>query len=177
VTLSNKRSAKGELVFTSFLFVVGVVVLWDASQLPELTFADFVGSGTFPSIIGWILVALSGLQLISVARGNIGQPEEVDGALVEAKIHWKPFLLMLSGLVFFAFGIAIVGFPISATVLFTLVVYALSTGKTKWFIIIPIAAATAAAVYLGFTLGLQINLPLGFDFNFGTSEVIVEEDW
>jgi hypothetical protein len=58
-----------------------------------------------------------------------------------------------------------------------LVVYALSTGKTKWFIIIPIAAATAAAVYLGFTLGLQINLPLGFDFNFGTSEVIVEEDW
>ena len=177
MTLSNKRSAKGELVFTSFLFVVGVVVLWDATQLPELTFADFVGSGTFPSIVGWILVALSGLQLISVARGNLGEPEEVDGARLESKTRWKPFLLMLSGLLFFALGISIVGFLVSATVLFTLVVYALGAGKTKWFIAIPIAAVTAVVVYLGFTLGLQINLPLGFDFNFGTSEVIVEEDW
>jgi putative tricarboxylic transport membrane protein len=177
VTLSNKRSAKGELVFTSFLFVAGVVVLWDSSQLPELQFADFVGSGTFPSIIGWILVALSGLQLISVARGNLGQPEKVDGARLESKLHWKPFLLMLSGLLFFALGISIVGFPISATVLFTMVVYALSTGKTKWFIAIPIAAATTAVVYFGFVYGLQIDLPLGFDFNFGTTEVIVEEDW
>ena len=177
MTLSNKRSAKGELVFTSFLFVVGVVVLWDASQLPELTFADFVGSGTFPSIIGWVLVGLSLLQLISVARGNLGQPEEVDGARLESKVHWKPFLLMLSGLLFFAFGISIVGFPIAATVLFTMVVYALNTGKTKWFIAVPIAAATAAVVYLGFTFGLQIDLPLFIDFSVGTSEVIVEEDW
>jgi putative tricarboxylic transport membrane protein len=177
VTLSNKRSAKGELVFTSFLFVAGVVVLWDSSHLPELQFADFVGSGTFPSIIGWILVALSALQLISVARGNLGQPEEVDGALLEPKPHWKPFLIILSGLLFFAVGILIIGFPISATVLFTMVVYALNTGKTKWYIAIPIAAATSAAVYFGFVYGLQLDLPLGFDFNFGTTEVIVEEDW
>ena len=177
MTLSNKRSAKGELVFTSFLFVAGVVVLWDSSQLPELQFADFVGSGTFPSIVGWILVALSGLQLISVARGNIGEPEEVDGARLESKTRWKPFLLMLSGLLFFAVGISIVGFLVSATVLFTLVVYALGAGKTKWFIAIPIAAATAAVVYLGFVYGLQIDLPLGFEFNFGNTEVIVEEDW
>ncbi len=177
MTLSNKRSAKGELVFTSFLFVAGVVVIWDASQLPEVAFASFVSSGTFPSIIGWTLVALSGLQLFSVARGNLGQPEEVDGAQLESRIHPKPFLLMLLGLLFFAVGIGIVGFPISATVLFTLVVYALNTGKTKWFIAIPIGMATAAAVYLGFTLGLQIDLPFGFDFDFGTTEVIVEEDW
>lgn len=177
MSLSNKRSAKGELVFTSFLFVAGVVVIWDASQLPELNFAAFVGSGTFPSIIGWILVALSGFQLLSVARGNLGEPEEVEGALVASKIHLKPFLLMLFGLLFFAFGTAIVGFLIAATVLFTAVVYALKPGKTKWFIAVPIAAATAALVYSGFTLGLQIDLPWGFDFNFGTSEVIVEEDW
>lgn len=177
MTRSNKRSAKGELVFTSFLFVAGVVVLWDATQLPELAIADFVGSGTFPSIIGWVLVVLSVLQLISVFRGNLGQPEEVEGARLETKIHLKPFLLMLSGLLFFAIGVPLIGFPIAATVLFTLVVYALNPGKTKWFVVVPIAAATALLVYFGFTLGLQIDLPLGFDTNFGTSEVIVEEDW
>ena len=58
-----------------------------------------------------------------------------------------------------------------------MVVYALDIERTKWFIAIPIAAATAAVVYLGFTYGLQIDLPLGFNFNFGTTEVIVEEDW
>jgi putative tricarboxylic transport membrane protein len=177
VTRSNKRSAKGELVFTSFLFVVGVVVLWDASQLPELGIADFVGSSTFPSIVGWILVVLAGIQLVSVVRGNLGQPEEVEGARIETKIYLKPFLLMLGGLLFFALTVSLIGFPIAATVLFTLVVYALKPGETKWFVVVPIAAATAVVTYFGFTFGLQIDLPAGFNTNFGTSEVIVEEDW
>lgn len=175
--LATKRSAKGELVFTSFLFLAGVVVLWDSSQLPELASADFVGTRTFPSIIGWLLVILSALQLISVSRGNLGEPEGVEGGQVESKLRLKPFLLMMAGLLVFAFGLPIIGFPISATILFTLVVYALNPVKTKWFVAVPIAAATAALVYFGFTIGLQIDLPWGFDFNFGTAEVVVEEDW
>lgn len=177
MTPSTKRSAKGELVFTSFLFAVGVVVLWDASQLPELGIADFVGSSTFPSIVGWVLVALAGIQLVSVLRGNLGQPEEVEGARIETKVFWKPFLLMLGGLLLFALGVPYIGFPIAATILFTVVVYALKPGKAKWFVVVPIAAATALVTYFGFTLGLQIELPFGFDFNFGPTEVIVEEDW
>ena len=178
MTSSNKRSAKGELVFTSFLFAVGVVVLWDASQLPQSRIADFVGSSTFPSIVGWVLMALAVMQLISVARGNVGQPDEVEGARIETKIYLKPFLIMLGGLLFFAVSVSIVGFPIAATVLFTSVVYALKPGETKWFVVVPIAAATALVTYFGFTAGLQIDLPLWLDFNnFGTTEVIVEEDW
>ena len=177
MTLSTKRSAKGELVFTSFLFVVGVVVVWDASQLPESGIADFVGSAVFPSIIGWVTIVLSITQLISVLRGDLGQPEEVEGGKLGTKIHLKPFLLILAGLLFFALGISLIGFPIAATVLFTLVVYALSPKTPKWFVVVPIAAATALVTYFGFTLGLQIDLPIGFDTNFGTSEVIVEEDW
>jgi putative tricarboxylic transport membrane protein len=177
VILGKKRSAKGELVFTSFLFLAGVVVLWDASQLPELASADFVGNKTFPSIIGWLLIVLSVLQLISVARGNLGEPEGVEGGQVESKLRLKPFFLMISGLLVFVFGLPIIGFPIAATILFTAVVYALNPAKTKWFIAVLIAAATAAVIYFGFTLGLQIDLPWGFDFDFGPTEVVVEEDW
>jgi len=175
--LSKTRSAKGELVFTSFLFLAGIVVLWDASQLPELAFADFVGTRTFPSIIGWLLVVLSALQLFSVLRGNLGEPEGVEGGQLDSKLRLKPFFLMMAGLLVFAFGLPIIGFLISATILFTLVVFALNPVKTKWFIAVPIAAATAAAVYFGFTLGLQIELPWGFNFDFGSSEVVVEEEW
>jgi putative tricarboxylic transport membrane protein len=179
VNLTQKRSAKGELVFTSFLFVVGVIVLWDASQLPESSMADVIKSSTFPSIIGSILVVLSVIQLISVARGNLGEPEEIEGGEADSKLHFKSLALVSAGLLFFALGIKIIGFPIAATTLFTLVVYAINPNKPKWYFVIPIAGAFALAIYFGFTLGLQINLPFGFDFNFnfGPTEVIVEENW
>ena len=172
----NKRSAKGELVFTSFLFVVGVITLWDATQLPETSGADFVGSSTFPSIIGVALVALSILQLISVARGNLGEPEGIEGGEADNKVHFKPLILMLAGMLFFAIGLPYIGFPISAAVLFTLVVYALNIKKPKWYFVIPVALGFAIVIYLAFTFGLQIKLPFGFDFNFG-GEVVIEEEW
>ena len=177
MNLKNQRSAKGELVFTSFLFVVGVVVLLDATQLPVSNTADVVASSTFPSIIGAILVALSIIQLISVARGNLGEPESIEGGTADSRANYKPLLLVTVGLVLFAAGVKFVGFPIAATTLFTFVVYALNPKKTKWFIAIPVAAGFALAIYFSFTLGLRINLPFGFDFNFGSGEVVVEEEW
>ena len=172
----NKRSAKGELVFTSFLFVAGVVTLWNASQLPESLGADFVGSATFPSIIGAALVVLSIIQLISVARGNLGEPEGIEGGEADNKVHLKPLVIMLAGMLVFAVGLPFIGFPIAATILFSLVVFALNTKKSKWYIVVPIALGFALAIYLAFNFGLQIKLPFGFDFNFG-GEVVVEEEW
>ena len=178
MTQGNKRSAKGELVFTSFLFVAGLIVLWDASRLPELQIADFTGSKLFPSIIGGLMVFLAAIQLILVWRGNIAQPEEIEGGVADGKVHWKPFLLILAGLLFFAFTIKILGFIISATTLFALVVYALNTKKTKWYVAIPIALAVAVVTYLGFKEGLQVDLPFGFDFNFSPADdVVIEEEW
>lgn len=177
MSLEKKRSAKGELVFTSFLFVAGVVVLWDASQLPDAMGVDFVGTKTFPSIIGSILVVLSILQLISVARGNLGEPEGIEGGQADNRVHLKPLLMMVAGLLAFALGLQIIGFILSATILFSSVVFALNTKKTKWFVVILIAAAFSAILYVAFNYGLQIKLPLGFDFNFGSGEVVVEEEW
>ena len=177
MNLKNKRSAKGELVFTSFLFVVGVVVLLDASQLPSSSQADVIQPAMFPSFIGAILVSLSILQLISVARGNLGEPEGIEGGKADSKVHLRPLALMIAGLAIFALGIKFIGFPIAATTLFTFVVYALATKKPKWYLVVPIAAAFAAVIYFGFTAGLQIKLPWGFDFNFNPGEVVVEEEW
>lgn len=175
--LDQKRSAKGELVFTSFLFLAGIVVLWDASQLPELAIADFVGNRVYPTIVGTMLVILSITQLISVLRGNLGEPEEIEGGHADSKLHFRPFFLMLAGLLIFAAGLPFLGFLLSATILFSLVVYAINPNKTKWFIAIPIAAAVALIVYFGFTVGLNIDLPWGFNFDFGSGEVVVEEEW
>lgn len=170
----NKRSAKGELVFTSFLFVAGVVTVWNAATLPKAMGVDFVGSATFPTIVGGLLIVLSSLQLISVARGNLGEPEGIEGGEADSKVHLKPFGIMLAGLLIFAIGMPFIGFPIAATILFSLVVYALNIKKTKWYLVVLIAAAFSFVLYLAFTYGLQIKLPFGFDFNF-SNEVVVEE--
>lgn len=177
MSLENKRSAKGELVFTSFLFVAGVVVLLDASQLPDAVGVDFVGTKTFPSIIGALLIVLSALQLISVARGNVGEPEGIEGGEADNKVHLKPLALVLGGLLFFAIGLPYLGFLVSSTVLFSLVAFALKIKKIKWYTILLIAAAFSVLLYVAFNYGLQIKLPLGFDFNFNPGEVVVDEEW
>jgi putative tricarboxylic transport membrane protein len=177
MSLTKKRSAKGELVFTSFLFVAGVVALWDASQLPESMMADFVGSKTFPSLIGWAMVILSALQLISVARGNVGEPEGIEGGEADSKLHLRPFLMVVAGLLIFALGLPFIGFPLSSAITFTLIVYALNPNKTKWYKVVLIAAAFSATIYLGFVYALQIDLPLGFDFNQTSQEVVTDEEW
>jgi putative tricarboxylic transport membrane protein len=175
--IENKRSAKGELVFTSFLFVAGVVVLVDASQLPDALGVDFVGTKTFPSIIGALLVFLSALQLVSVFRGQLGEPEGIEGGQADNKVHLKPLALVLGGLVFFAVGLPYLGFLVSATVLFSLVVFALKITKAKWYLVLLLAAGFSLVLYAAFNYGLQIKLPLGFDFNFNPDEVVVEEEW
>ena len=173
----KKRSAKGELVFTSFLFVAGVTVLWDATLLPSSKMADFVGSSTFPSIIGWAMVILSAIQIISVARGNLGEPEGIEGGEADSKLHWKPFLLMIVGLLVFAIGLPLIGFPLAASITFTLIVFALNPKKSKWYKVVLIAVGFAAVIFFSFVYALQIDLPWGFNFNFGSNEVVVEQEW
>ena len=177
MTQEKKRIAKGELVFTSFLFLAGLIVLFDAGQIPEDVGANYVSNKAFPSIIGWLLLVLAGIQLIRVIMGDRAEAEEIEGGVADKKLHLKPFALVFGGLLFFAFFAKILGFIISATVLFTAVVYALNTKKSRWFKVIPIALGLSLLIYFGFTQGLQVNLPWGFDFSFNTGEVIVEEEW
>ena len=122
------------------------------------------------------MVVLALIQLVQVIRGKLGEPEEIEGGKADYKFHFKPLVLILLGLFVFALGIKFIGFLLSATILFSLVVFALNPKKTKWYVVVPVAAAIAGIIYVGFVYGLNINLPWGFDFHFGTSEVVVE-DW
>jgi putative tricarboxylic transport membrane protein len=173
----KKKSAKGELVFTSFLFLAGIVVLWDASQIPQSIGANYVSNQAFPTIIGTLLLLLSGIQLVRVMLGDRGVAEEIEGGQIEGKLHLKKFFFVLGGLLFFAVTVKILGFIVSSTVMFTSIVYALNNKKSKWYVVLAIALVMSIVVYVGFNHGLQIKLPWGFNFDFSGDTVIVEEDW
>lgn len=162
MTLASQKSAKGELVFTSFLFAVSIIVIVDTINLTESNVVGFVGPKVFALIVGISLFALSGLQIISVLRGERGSAEGVEGGEHVENPLWKPFIKVLLAIVAYAALIDFLGFLIMGPVLFFTIAQALGASKKLRLAIISIVLS--AVVFVGFTQGLRLYLPLGFDF-------------
>lgn len=161
MTNSSKTAAKGELVFTSFLFVVAVTVLVDTAGMTKSNAVGFVGPEVFAYMVGGLLLVLSGVQIIAVLRGERGTPEGVEGGVAVSDPNWKAFGILISGVVLFAFLMPIIGFPIMGAVLYFLVAKAIGAKRTLRTAII--AVLLSASVFIAFNEGLQLQLPSGLD--------------
>ena len=158
---SNKSAAKGELVFTSFLFVVAVVVLVDTFGMTKSNAVGFVGPEVFAYIVGGLLLVLSGAQIIAVLRGERGTPEGVEGGIAVSDPNWKAFGLLAAALVLYSFLMPILGFPIMGAVLYFMVAKAIGAKHNLRTAII--AVLLSAAIFFAFNEGLQLQLPSGLD--------------
>ena len=161
MTNSSKTAAKGELVFTSFLFVVAVTVLVDTAGMTKSNAVGFVGPEVFAYMVGGLLLVLSGAQIIAVLRGERGTPEGVEGGVAVSDPNWKAFGILISGVVLFAFLMPILGFPIMGAVLYFLVAKAIGAKHNLRTAII--ALLLSASVFIAFNEGLQLQLPSGLD--------------
>jgi putative tricarboxylic transport membrane protein len=171
--LNSAKEAKGELVFTSFLFALSIVVLVDTINLTESNVVGFVGPKVFPFAIGIALFVLSGLQIVSVLRGERGTPEGVEGGQQVEKPVWRPFIQVVIAVIAYAALIDLLGFLRLGPVLFFTIAHAL--GATKKLKLAIVSIVLAVVVFFGFTQGLRLYLPLGFDF-INQVDPSVEED-
>ena len=160
--LNSTKEAKGELVFTSFLFALSIVVLIDTINLTESNVVGFVGPKVFPLTIGISLFVLTALQIVSVLRGERGTPDGVEGGEQVGRPVWRPFAQVLFAVLVYAALIDWLGFLIMGPVLFFAIAHAL--GATKKIKLAIISIILALVVFVGFTQGLRLYLPLGFDF-------------
>jgi putative tricarboxylic transport membrane protein len=158
---SSKTAAKGELVFTSFLFVVAVTVLVDTAGMTKSTAVGFVGPEVFAYMVGGLLLVLSGAQIIAVLRGERGTPEGVEGGVAVSDPNWKSFGILVLGVVLFALLMPIVGFPIMGAVLYFLVAKAIGAKHNVRTAII--AVLLSLTVFFAFNEGLKLQLPSGLD--------------
>ena len=158
---SNKSAAKGELVFTSFLFVVAVVVLVDTMGMTKSNAVGFVGPEVFAYIVGGLLLVLSGAQIIAVLRGERGTPEGVEGGVAVSDPNWKAFGLLAAALVLYSLLMPILGFPIMGAVLYFMVAKAI--GAKHNLRTAGIAVFISLAIFFAFNEGLQLQLPSGLD--------------
>jgi putative tricarboxylic transport membrane protein len=158
---SNKSAAKGELVFTSFLFVVAVTVLVDTMGMTKSNAVGFVGPEVFAYIVGGLLLVLSGAQIIAVIRGERGTPEGVEGGVAVSDPNWKAFGLLAAALVLYSFLMPILGFPIMGAVLYFMVAKAIGAKHNLRTALI--AVFLSLAIFFAFNEGLQLQLPSGLD--------------
>ena len=165
-------AAKGELVFTSFLFLAGLVVLTDTTLLVVPDTGGYVSPKIFAYAVGIALTSLSLFQIFQVLRGNLGEPEGIEAGEVSQKGDWKSLAIAIGSLVFYVVFLQLIGFVATATVLFSGVAYSL--GAKKLWRIVLIALLVSTAIYVGFTQGLQLQLPAGFEFIPGNDPADVE---
>jgi putative tricarboxylic transport membrane protein len=157
----NKSAAKGELVFTSFLFVVAVVVLVDTAGMTKSNAVGFVGPEVFAYIVGGLLLVLSGAQIIAVLRGERGTPEGVEGGVAVSDPNWKAFGLLAAALVLYSLLMPILGFPIMGAVLYFMVAKAIGAKHNLRTAVI--AVLISITIFFAFNEGLQLQLPSGLE--------------
>ncbi len=172
-SVTNKVS-KGELVFTSFLLAIALVVLWDAITLKEVGLNVIVGPRAFAIAIGSILLLLSSLQLFAVLRGHKGEPEGIEGGELIEKSNWKSLAMVIGAFLFHIFALETFGFILATVPLFFLIAFAL--GERRIIRTAIIAVLITVATFFVFTEGLQLELPIGFEFLDPPAEVIIDEN-
>ncbi|MEY4409514.1 MAG: hypothetical protein RLZZ138_765 [Actinomycetota bacterium] len=170
----NNKVSKGELVFTSFLLAIALIVLWDAFTLKEVGLNVIVGPKAFAIAIGSLLLMLSTLQLIAVLRGHRGEPEEIEGGEFLEKSNWKSLLTVIGAFLFHIFALETLGFIIATVPLFFLIAFAL--GERRILRTLIIAVLITVATFFAFTEGLQLQLPVGFEFLDTPSQVIIDDN-
>ncbi len=166
-------AAKGELVFTSFLFLAGVVVLTDTTLLPEPVSESYVSPKVFGYVIGLMLTVLPLFQIFQIFRGKLGTPEGIEGGELSKTVNWPSLAIAIGVLIFYALTIQVIGFILAAGVLFFGLAYALGAKRLVRLAIIAFSLSTF--LYVVFTQGLNLPLPLGFEFLTGVDPT--DQEW
>lgn len=170
---NDTKVAKGELVFTSFLLVLSLVVLWDSFNLVEVGLNVIVGPKIFAIGVGFVLLFLTSLQIIAVLRGDRGKPEGIEGGDFAAKSNWRSLLIIVGAIVYHIFALELIGFILATIPLFVAVAYAL--GEKKWVRSLIVGTVLTVVTFFGFTEGLKLELPIGFEF-LTEQPVILDDD-
>jgi putative tricarboxylic transport membrane protein len=154
------KHGKGELVFASSLFLLGIFVAWDTSRMEIPQGSSIVSPQTFPYIVA-VFTSLIGLLLfVDVLRGNHGTPDGDEPGDPLIPVNYKTMAIVAIAIVLHVVLLQIAGYIVAATVCFSGVAYGFGSRKVlKDFLV---SLAFSVIVYISFTRGLNINLPSGF---------------
>ena len=154
------KHGKGELVFASSLFLLGIFVAWDTSRMVIPQGSAIVSPQTFPYLVA-AFTSIVGLGLmVNLLRGNHGTPEGDEPGAALTPINFKTFLIVAAAITLNVILLEIAGYIVAATICFWGVAYGF--GSRRPVKDLAISLIFSVVVYFAFTKGLNINLPSGF---------------
>ncbi|PRX49384.1 putative tricarboxylic transport membrane protein [Prauserella shujinwangii] len=144
----------------AFLALVGIAVIVDTSLLDAVTTTnDPIGPRPVPMLLGALLIVVSVVYAIDVARGGTGEPEGGEDVDLTASMNWRTVLLLVAVFVANALLIDWLGWVISGSLLFW--GSAIALGSRRYFLGLAIAITLSLITFYAFAIGLGVNLPAG----------------
>jgi len=155
----NTKSIKGELAFAGSLLMLGLIVVFDTTNMLVPPASGTVGPQIFPYLVSGFLILVSIGIIVQVLRGNLGQPEGTEFGDTIEKTDFKTLLIVAGSMATYPLLIERAGFIVATTVVFFGVSFAF--GARNVLKNLAIAIVFSAIVYFSFTRGLNVNLPSG----------------
>ena len=155
----NTKSIKGELAFAGSLLILGVIVVFDTTNMLVPPASGTVGPQVFPYLVSGFLIFVSIGIIVQVLRGNLGQPEGTEFGDTIEKTDFKTLLVVAGSMATYPLLIERAGFIVATTVVFFGVSFAF--GAKNIVKNLMISVIFSAIVYFSFTRGLNVNLPSG----------------
>ncbi|MCY6382870.1 tripartite tricarboxylate transporter TctB family protein [Hoeflea prorocentri] len=173
--MSDVTKEIANIVFCGFLILLSVVLLSDLSTIRKSPF-DFLASSSVPSILCWLVLALSAILMLRSAATLIrsNQPEhflqrEDHGRATQQDDDYSGEKSRLFQLLL----VALASFLYVLTIVFSLVPYAISTsfvlfscmavlapvGKRNWLLIFGLSIGVGGGCAFVFTELLPLPLP------------------
>jgi putative tricarboxylic transport membrane protein len=151
---ARRGMAPGDMIVALGVLVLGLVVLWQASDIPVSPIYAKVGPTAAPYLCAVGLIAMGAALVWEAFRGGWQPDEEKD-----TRQDWPALAWVGAGLALNVITIGPLGFTIASILLFTCV--ARGFGSTNPLRDAGIGAAFALIAYLGFAKALNINIGAG----------------
>jgi putative tricarboxylic transport membrane protein len=151
----------GETLLALVTILFGAAIVWQTTQIRLTPAYSKVGPRTIPYIVGAGLI-LIGLWLAFEAlsgRGAVIGSSDSEDADPSLPTDWRTIGILALALLAYLVLLEPAGFVVASTVLFAGAAFAM--GSRRYARDIVIGALMAAALYLGFTRGLGLDLPAG----------------
>jgi putative tricarboxylic transport membrane protein len=159
-TAPHRVRDRAQFGLCAALALLGVVVIVDASRIGHVTSSnDPIGPRAMPFVVGVLLLVVSVLYALDVARGGVGEQEAGEDVELGAPADWRTVGLLAGAFALNAVLMERLGWVISGALLFALSAFAL--GNRHHVRGLAIGIALSLITFYAFAIGLGVNLPAG----------------
>jgi putative tricarboxylic transport membrane protein len=150
----------GEFLLALAVILFGILVIWQTTQIRLTPAYSLVGPRVIPYIVGGGLVVLGAWLAFEALTGRGAgvstESEDVDPTL---PTDWRTVGLLALALLAYLLLLEPAGFIVASVVLFAGAAFAMGSRRYVRDIVAGVVMATV--LYVGFTRGLDLQLPAG----------------